>query len=181
MVETNPTKPAPAGTGATTRKLKRKKEKLEEGLESRVRSLQSTVHSRESDEGFDCGLKTVDCGLKSARCGLRCARVEKIAECRTTRGGIRENFLRASGCRKFCFSVSTLQHFHVLPHRTSTITARLNQHCRNNNNCDHETDDNNRTDYVQFCLVFVIAGRNSVQQMIERASFDVPSCHCNGD
>jgi hypothetical protein len=56
----------------------------------------------------------------------------------------------------------------------------LNQHSGNNNDCQHETDDNNRTDDVQFCLVFMIARRNSVQQMIERASFDIPSCHGNG-
>jgi len=56
----------------------------------------------------------------------------------------------------------------------------LDQHCGNNNDCQHETDDNNGADDVQFCLVFVIAGGNSIQQMIERATFDMPSCHGNG-
>jgi hypothetical protein len=56
----------------------------------------------------------------------------------------------------------------------------LNQHRGDDNNSEQEAHDNNGANNIQFSLVFVIAGRNSVQQMIEGTSFHMPSGHGNG-
>jgi len=53
----------------------------------------------------------------------------------------------------------------------------LNQHSSQNNNSEQEPNDDHGANYIQFCLVFVIARGNSVQQMIKGASLDIPSGH----
>lgn len=42
----------------------------------------------------------------------------------------------------------------------------------------HKPNNDNGTQNIQFSLEFVVAGRNSVQQMVEPTAF-FPSCHGN--